>query len=115
MDCLWSRCDSTLLLRQWLSDVRATIITDLMVMCRSMKDEGETLDTFIARTQTGNDCTDMTVGQFASQSEGNESLHLSTLHSAKGREFPIIIMFGMDQGSIPRRLSSRIVGMDPLL
>jgi DNA helicase-2/ATP-dependent DNA helicase PcrA len=106
MDCLWSRRDGTLALRQWLSDVRAAIITDLMVKCRTMKDEGETLDTFIVRTHAGKDCADMTVAQFAGQSEGNESLHLSTLHSAKGREFPIVIMFGMDQGSIPRNNST---------
>ncbi|MEO1020272.1 MAG: 3'-5' exonuclease, partial [Pseudomonadota bacterium] len=106
MECLWSRRDGTLVLRKWLSDVRAAVIEDLMVKCRSMKDEGETLDTFIARTQPGKDCVDMTVGQFAGQSEGNDSLHLSTLHSAKGREFPIVIMFGMDQGSIPRNDST---------
>lgn len=106
MQCLWSRRDGTLVLRQWLSDVRAAIITDLIVKCRTMKDEGETLDTFIARTQPGKDCEDMTVSQFAGQSEGKDSLHLSTLHSAKGREFSIVIMFGMDQGSIPRNNST---------
>lgn len=102
MEFLWSRRDSSLVLRKWLSDVRAAIIRDLIVKCRSMKDEGETLDTFISRTQPSKDCENMSVGQFAGQSEGNDSLHLSTLHSAKGREFPIVIMFGMDQGSIPR-------------
>lgn len=103
---LWSRRDSGRPLRQWLTDVRAAIITDLIAKCRTMKDEGETLDTFIARTQAGKDCADMIVAQFAGQGEGNESLHLSTLHSAKGREFPIVIMFGIDQGSIPRKNST---------
>lgn len=106
MDSLWSRRDSSLLLRQWLADVRADIIIDLIAKCRTMKDEGETLDTFIGRTQAGKDCADMTVAKFAGQGEGNESLHLSTLHSAKGREFPIVIMFGMDQGNIPRKNST---------
>ena len=106
MDLLWARRQSSLPLRRWLTDVRAAIITEMIAKCRTMKDEGETLDTFIARTQAGKDCADMTVGQFAGQSEGNESLHLSTLHSAKGREFPVVIMFGMDQGSIPRKGST---------
>lgn len=43
-------------------------------------------------------------------SEGNESrvsaltdsVKLSTLHSSKGREFSVVIMFGMDEGRIPR-------------
>nr|WP_253285331.1 ATP-dependent helicase [Ruegeria sp. HKCCD6604] len=106
MDSLWSRRESALSLRQWLTDIRAAFITDLIAKCRTMKDEGETLDNFIGRTQAGKDCSDMTVAQFAGQGEGNESLHLSTLHSAKGREFPIVIMFGMDQGNIPRKGSN---------
>jgi DNA helicase-2/ATP-dependent DNA helicase PcrA len=103
MDRLWSRRNSTMPLRQWLMEIRAAIITDLIAKCRTMKDEGEILDTFIGRTQADKDCAEMTVAQFAGQGEGNESLQLSTLHSAKGREFPIVIMFGMDQGNIPRR------------
>jgi DNA helicase-2/ATP-dependent DNA helicase PcrA len=106
MDSLWSRRDSTVPLRQWLADVRADIIVDMIAKCRTLKDEGETLDAFIGRTQAGKDCADMTVAQFAGQGEGNKSLHLSTLHSAKGREFPIVIMFGMDQGNIPRKNST---------
>lgn len=106
MNSLWSRRDSALPLRQWLIDIRADVITHLIAKCRTMKDEGETLDTFIGRTQAGRDCAGMTLAQFAGQGEGNESLHLSTLHSAKGREFPIVIMFGMDQGNIPRKNSS---------
>lgn len=102
MECLWSRRDGALKINLWLTDVRKGIIIDLVNKCRTMNDESETLDTFIGRTEIGKDCADMTVTQFAGQGEGNESLHLSTLHSSKGREFPIVIMFGMDQGSIPR-------------
>ena len=32
----------------------------------------------------------------------NDRINLSTLHSAKGREFRVVIMFGMDNGRIPR-------------
>ena len=71
-----------------------------------MKDEGETLDIFIVRTSAGKHCAAMPLGQFAGQGEGNDRMHLSTLHSSKGREFPIVIMFGMDNGGIPRRNSS---------
>jgi superfamily I DNA/RNA helicase len=48
----------------------------------------------------------MTLGAFAGQSEGNDSINLSTLHSAKGREFSVVVMFGMDEGRIPRANSS---------
>ena len=35
------------------------------------------------------------------QGEGSDQLNLSTLHSAKGREFKLVVLFGMDQGRIP--------------
>jgi DNA helicase-2/ATP-dependent DNA helicase PcrA len=103
---LWARRDSTASLHTWLTAMKSEIIGDLVLKGRTMKDEGETLDTFIARTSAGKDCAAMTLGQFAGQGEGNDRMHLSTLHSSKGREFPIVIMFGMDNGGIPRRNSS---------
>lgn len=103
---LWAQRDGALLLSDWLKTISDQQIANLVSSCRTMKDEGETLDIFIARTATGEDCSAMTLGQFAGQGEGNESIHLSTLHSAKGREFPIVILFGMDAGSLPRKGSS---------
>ncbi len=43
----------------------------------------------------------MTLGQFSGHGEGNDRINLSTLHSAKGREFRLVIMFAMDNGKIP--------------
>lgn len=103
---LWAQRDGTLLVADWLTKMRDQQVSKLVSSCRTMKDEGETLDLFIARTATGEDCSAMTLAQFAGQSDGNDSLHLSTLHSAKGREFPIVILFGMDVGSLPRKGSS---------
>ena len=47
----------------------------------------------------------MVLGQFAGQGEGSNCVNLSTLHSSKGREFSVVIMFGMDDGRIPRNNS----------
>ncbi|MCB1467499.1 MAG: ATP-dependent helicase [Rhizobiaceae bacterium] len=97
---LWDRRDGNLLLSNWLADLDEAVIEPLTVVCRTLQDEGETLGTFIERTITG-DCQDMTLGTFAGQGEGNNSLKLSTLHSSKGREFSVVIMFGIDDGRIP--------------
>ena len=43
----------------------------------------------------------LTLGQFSGYGEGNDCLNLSTLHSAKGREFTVVVLFGMDDGRIP--------------
>ncbi|NQT00616.1 MAG: ATP-dependent helicase, partial [Planctomycetes bacterium] len=98
MATLWERRDSTLPLHEWLEELRDTLIDELIAACRTLQDEGETLAAFI----DGGDCAEMVLGQFAGQGEGNNCINLSTLHSSKGREFSVVIMFGMDDGRIPR-------------
>ena len=102
MTMLWENRDSTLSLHHWLDELRTTLLADLITACRTLQDEGETLAAFIERTADGKDCAEMVLGQFAGQGEGNNSINLSTLHSSKGREFSVVIMFGMDGTQIPR-------------
>jgi DNA helicase-2/ATP-dependent DNA helicase PcrA len=102
VETLWNMRDGSALLSDWLSAVRANITADMVDRCRGVKDEGEVLETFILRTAPDGDCSEMTLEQFAGQSSQSGSLNLSTLHSAKGREFRYVVMFGMDNGRIPR-------------
>ena len=44
----------------------------------------------------------MSLAQFAGFGDGADRINLSTLHSAKGREFEIVVLFGMDDGRVPR-------------
>ena len=98
---LWSRRDATLALGDWLNDLNNAVIEPLITVCRSMLDEGETIASFIERASAG-DCQGMKLGDFAGQGEGSDRIKLSTLHSSKGREFKVVIMFAMDEGRIPR-------------
>ena len=41
------------------------------------------------------------------QERRRRTLTLSTLHSAKGREFGLVFMFGMDNGRLPRNGASQ--------
>jgi len=102
METLWNRRSGNLSLHQWLAELRDTLIDDLIAACRTLQDEEETLSAFIERTVDGGDCAEMVLGQFAGQGVGNDCINLSTLHSSKGREFSVVIMFGMDYGRIPR-------------
>jgi superfamily I DNA/RNA helicase len=43
----------------------------------------------------------------AGNGEALDSVSLSTLHSAKGREFAVVFMFGMDDGRLPRNGADR--------
>lgn len=101
MASLWSRRDGAILLHEWLGGMREGLIGDLLAASRAMRDEGETLSIFTERAATG-DCEAMTLSQFAGQGEGNDCVKLSTLHSSKGREFTIVILFAMDEGRLPR-------------
>lgn len=98
---LWERRDSTLALHTWLTEIRATLVADIIAGCRTLDDEGQTLDAIIERTSDGGVAEEMTLGQFSGHGAGNDRINLSTLHSAKGREFSMVVMFAMDNGRIP--------------
>jgi superfamily I DNA/RNA helicase len=103
---LWERRDGAVPLHLWLQELREEIISELLKGCRAMEDDEDTLLTFVERCATG-ECQDMILSQFAGQSEGRECIKLSTLHSSKGREFSVVVMFGMDEGRIPRNPNAR--------
>ncbi|MCI0349265.1 MAG: hypothetical protein L0Z53_07565, partial [Acidobacteriales bacterium] len=103
---LWNRRDNAMNLNTWLNEVYEGLIADMITGCRTLDDEGATLAAFITRTGEEGDSARMTLGQFAGDGEGNDRINLSTLHSAKGREFGVVVLFGMDNGRIPRNGAS---------
>jgi DNA helicase-2/ATP-dependent DNA helicase PcrA len=100
---LYSRRDNTLRLETWLSGIRDNLLAAFLNECRMLGDEQATLDDFIQRSRDDEEISTMTLGLFAGIGEGNDRINLSTLHSAKGREFHAVILFGMDDGRIPRQ------------
>jgi len=103
---LWDRRDDTLGLHDWLAALRTDIIKLLIAQGRSLDDELATLDGFIARLGPTGDVDDLPLGEFAGIGIGLDRINLSTLHSAKGREFDVVILFGMEEGRIPRNNAS---------
>jgi DNA helicase-2/ATP-dependent DNA helicase PcrA len=89
-------------LHTWLLTLRDRLLGALIKQCRTVADDGVILTGLIERTKTGNGADEMTVGRFCGHGDDNERLNLSTLHSSKGREFPVVILFGMDNGKVPR-------------
>ena len=103
---LWDRRDETLGVHGWLSVLRTTIIKPRVAEARALDDELITLDDFIARLGPTGDVNDLALGEFAGIGTGLDRINLSTLHSAKGREFDVVILFGMEEGRIPRNNAS---------
>lgn len=103
---LWDRRDDTLSLQDWLVALRDEIIKPRIDRARSLADEFETLNTFINRLGPTGDVEDFPLGEFAGIGTGLDRINLSTLHSAKGREFDAVILFGMEEGRLPRNNAS---------
>ena len=102
LEILWNRRDSTMGLNAWLQQIYDGLVARLIAQSRTLDEEAATLNTFIQRTAEGAVAGGMTLGQFSGYGEGNDRINLSTLHSAKGREFALVVLFGMDIGRIPR-------------
>lgn len=105
ISALWSRRTRTISVHDWLGGVRDDAFSEFL-SGKVVRDEAETLRRFIERCGADGDAREMTLEQFAGDGEQNERLNLSTLHSAKGREFRVVILFGMDVGRLPRNGAS---------
>ena len=103
---LWERRDPALDLHDWLLAFRNEVLVEPLGACRTLDDEAEALEEFLQRTAPDRTASGLTLGQFSGLGEGSNQLSLSSLHSAKGREFAVVILFGMDQGRIPRHNTS---------
>ena len=105
---LWNRRDDTIGLHDWLIALRDEIIRPCMGQARSLADELETLNTFIGRLGPAGDIDDFPLGEFAGIGSGLDRINLSTLHSAKGREFDVVILFGIEEGRLPRNNANEV-------
>jgi superfamily I DNA/RNA helicase len=66
-----------------------------------MSDEADILVKFLERIDDTGDHAEMTLSQFSGQGISADRINLSSLHSAKGREFSVVILFAKEQGKIP--------------
>ncbi len=98
---LWERRDAILNLHDWLLAIRNEVLAELFAQCRTLDDEAEALYEFLEKTAPDGSESEYTLGKFSGQGEGSDQINLSSLHSAKGREFTLVVLFGMDQGRIP--------------
>ena len=89
-------------LREWLTRLRQDCLGVVLDSDRTLRDEREALATLTAAASTDGAIHEWTVHLFGGQGGSPDHLNLITLHSAKGREFRIVIMMGLEQGRIPR-------------
>jgi len=100
---LWTLRDPSRALNSWLERIRDEVLQQLADACQTVDDDWAILRWIVSRTRDDEELAGMTVGQFFGVGDGGERLNLSTLHSSKGREFDVVVLFGMDDGRVPRR------------
>jgi DNA helicase-2/ATP-dependent DNA helicase PcrA len=74
---------------------------------RTVTEDWDAIDEMIDRTASTSADGNMTLAHFGGRIAGSGRLNLSTLHSAKGREFDAVILFAMNSGGIPSRQERR--------
>lgn len=101
VEVLWRTRNPALSLHDWLHGLHA-IFEPLAERCTGMREEMQTYSRFANRVAPAGDHAGTSLGEFAGEGQHLQRLMLSTLHSAKGREFGIVFMFAMDHGKLPR-------------
>jgi len=67
----------------------------------TMADEVEALKSLHEACKDGKPLAQYTVANFGGQRGSPDRLNLTTIHSAKGLEYDVVIMMGLEQGRIP--------------
>jgi len=98
---LWTHRDTQLTLDAWLQVFDSECLRNTFHRDCELQDEYEALDQLLCACASGGEIAEFTVATFAGQGGAPTHLNLITLHSAKGREFEVVIMMGMVQGRIP--------------
>lgn len=93
----------------WLQRFSRELLAPWRQVARNPQQEWEVLAELISRTNPAQD-KDMPLDIFAGRIEGSGRVSLSTLHSAKGREFDAVILFGMNVGDIPSNRDKKSPG-----
>jgi DNA helicase-2/ATP-dependent DNA helicase PcrA len=100
MDFLHSGIGMNEFTHPWLHRLWVELIEPWRMVCRNVYQEWDLCLGLLERTDPKNN-QDMPLNIFAGRIEGSGRLTLSTLHSAKGREFDAVIMFGVNQNGLP--------------
>lgn len=99
---LFEHRDVTGLASKWLGRFYARCLLTAFKRESALRDEAEAFKGLVEACTDKGPLVAATVALFAGMGGSPEHLNLITLHSAKGLEFDVVVMMGMDQGKIPR-------------
>jgi len=97
-------------LNQWLIEFRRDVLEPWRRRATTAGEDFSAVDEMIERTDVTGPDHDLSVAHFGGHIQGSGRLNLSTLHSAKGREFDAVILFAMNNDVLPEQRDTRNAG-----
>jgi DNA helicase II / ATP-dependent DNA helicase PcrA len=91
------------LARDFVTALRAGMLDALITAESSLADQREQVDRMSAGLAAGGPLADLDLASLGGRDGSPLHLNLLTLHSAKGCEYDVVIMVGLDLGSLPWR------------
>lgn len=104
---LWRQKSNDCLLFEWLDNFSTAVLKNTLENSVILRDDIEAFEKLHKESKSGR-LKDFKLSSFAGQSGASTHINLITLHSVKGLEFDYIILYGMDEGKIPRLNSSNL-------
>jgi DNA helicase-2/ATP-dependent DNA helicase PcrA len=100
---LWSLRADERPARDFVADLRGGIVDQLLATEPALADQQEQLDRMTAALANGEALGTLDIASLGGRDGSPNHLNLLTLHSAKGCEYDVVIMVGLDLGSLPWR------------
>ena len=85
----------------WLTEAHNALLEPVLKREATMRDESVAVANLLRVCGKDGKLNELTVAGLGGQAGSPEHLNLITLHSAKGLEFDVVVMMGMDQGRMP--------------
>jgi DNA helicase II / ATP-dependent DNA helicase PcrA len=98
---LYSHRTPNMPLIEWLTKFMKVGLDDVLKREPRLRDDKTRVENLLKIASPGKPFAVFTVAFFGGQGGSPEHLNLTTLHSAKGLEYDIVIMMGLEQGRIP--------------
>jgi len=96
------------LLHDWLQKFRKSCLDEVLSTQPQLRDEFDALAKLSEASSSDARLIGFTVAAFGGQRGSRDHLNLITLHSAKGMEFDVVVLMGMDQGKLPSWAASTV-------
>jgi DNA helicase-2/ATP-dependent DNA helicase PcrA len=88
-------------LKTWLEGFATELLRPAFGREGTLRDEEKSVTILLGLTEKGKDLENATIATFSGKAGSPNHLNLITLHSAKGLEYEVVFLLGMDQGRLP--------------